>query len=138
MSSSDDGQILTRLPAFRAEPGSQSRKEKQTPPQRIRPGMWVKLTQDPECECNGRRGQCVGTLCQAVRQVKSLTCSVTHPDQRQAQWRIHFDDGRCVPVRRILRPATDEEVRAAGVGSRRNDLWLEHSRAKGRLEELAR
>ena len=48
-----------------------------------------------------------------VRRVKSLTCSITAPDQKFAVWRVHFEDGRCVEWHMVERQATDAEVRTA-------------------------
>ena len=71
-----------------------------------RPGTWVKIkqfeTQQAGADLSGK-----------VRRVKSLTCSITSPDQKFAVWRVHFEDGRCVEWHMIERPATDAEVRTA-------------------------
>lgn len=48
-----------------------------------------------------------------VRRVKSITCSITSPDQKWAVWRVHFDDGRCVEWHLIDRFATEAEIRSA-------------------------
>lgn len=73
-----------------------------------RPGMWVKIkqfeTRDTGADLSGK-----------VRRVKSLTCSITSPDQKFAVWRVHFEDGRCVEWHMIERPATDGEVRTAQI-----------------------
>jgi len=47
-----------------------------------------------------------------VREVKSLTCSITDPDQATATWRVHFYDGRCVEWHAVERMATEEEAQA--------------------------
>ena len=70
----------------------------------VRPGHWVKV-KDLEggelgCDLSGK-----------VRRVKSLTCSITTPDQKRARWLYHFDDGRCLGVEMIERFATEDEVR---------------------------
>jgi hypothetical protein len=71
-----------------------------------RPGQWVKLKQvegrEPGSDLSGK-----------VRRVKSLTCSITSPDQKYAVWRVHFEDGRCVEWHMIERSATDAEIRTA-------------------------
>jgi hypothetical protein len=71
-----------------------------------RPGSWVKVKQfdprEPGADLSGK-----------VRRVKSLTCSITSPDQRWAVWRVHFEDGRCVEWHMIDRPATEAEIRQA-------------------------
>ena len=71
-----------------------------------RPGMWVKIKnfdqREPGADLSGK-----------VRRVKSLTCSITAPDQKHAVWRVHFEDGRCVEWHMVDRPATDNEVRTA-------------------------
>jgi hypothetical protein len=69
-----------------------------------RPGQWVKLktrdTSDVPADLAGK-----------VRRVKSLTCSITAPEQKRAVWRVHFEDGRCVEWYLVERPATDAEIR---------------------------
>jgi len=83
----DKPQQVTRIPPFR-------------------PGMWVKVKtlegREPGSDLSGK-----------VRRVKSLTCSITSPDQKHAIWRVHFDDGRCLEWHMIERAATDNEVRSA-------------------------
>lgn len=71
-----------------------------------RPGSWVKIKHLE----NGSHGPGVD-LSGKIRRVKSLTCSITSPDQKFAVWRIHFDDGRCVEWHLIERAATEKEVR---------------------------
>lgn len=67
-----------------------------------RPGMWVRLSKHaPE----GLAGK--------VRRVKSLTASITTPDQRHSVWRVHFEDGRSVEWHLVERMATAEEIDAA-------------------------
>jgi hypothetical protein len=72
-----------------------------------RPGMWVKIKQFETPQQTG------ADLGGKVRRVKSLTCSITSPDQKHAVWRVHFDDGRCVEWHMVERTATDAEVRSA-------------------------
>ena len=71
-----------------------------------RPGMWVKIKElearEPGSDLSGK-----------VRRVKSLTCSITSPEQKHAVWRVHFEDGRCVEWHMVERAATDAEVRSA-------------------------
>ena len=71
-----------------------------------RPGMWVKMKQlearDAGADLSGK-----------VRRVKSLTCSITSPEQQHAVWRVHFEDGRCVEWHMVERAATETEVRSA-------------------------
>lgn len=85
--SKDRPQQVTRIPPFR-------------------PGMWVKIksfdTRELGSDLSGK-----------VRKVKSLTCSITSPDQKSAVWRVHFEDGRCLEWHMIERVATDQEVRFA-------------------------
>src|SRR6266542_4722183 len=83
----DKPQQVTRIPPFR-------------------PGMWVKIKQF-EAQNTG------ADLSGKVRRVKSLTCSITAADQKQAVWRVHFEDGRCVEWHLVERAATDSEVRSA-------------------------
>jgi len=71
-----------------------------------RPGMWVKIKQFD-------RGEPGADLSGKVRRVKSLTCSITSPDQKYAVWRVHFEDGRCLEWHMVERTATDVEVRTA-------------------------
>jgi len=83
----DKPQQVTRIPPFR-------------------PGMWVKIKRfDPRDVGADLSGK--------VRRVKSLTCSITSPDQKHAIWRVHFEDGRCLEWHMIERVATDAEVRTA-------------------------
>lgn len=81
----DQPQQVTRIPPYR-------------------PGMWVKLK-----DADQRQAQT--DLSGKVRRVKSLTCSITSPDQKSALWRVHFEDGRCVEWHMIERLATEAEVR---------------------------
>ena len=86
-SSSDRPQQVTRIPPYR-------------------PGTWVKLKQfDPREVGSDLSGK--------IRRVKSLTCSITSADQKNAVWRVHFDDGRCLEWHMVERIATDQEVRSA-------------------------
>ena len=71
-----------------------------------RPGMWVKIKQFEARETGA-------DLSGKVRRVKSLTCSITSPDQKHAVWRVHFNDGRCLEWHMVERAATDNEVRTA-------------------------
>jgi hypothetical protein len=71
-----------------------------------RPGMWVKIK-----AFDGREAG--SDLSGKVRRVKSLTCSITSPDQKSAIWRVHFDDGRCLEWHMVERTATEVEVRSA-------------------------
>lgn len=71
-----------------------------------RPGMWVKIK-----AFDGR--ELGSDLSGKIRRVKSLTCSITSPDQQFAIWRVHFEDGRCLEWHMIERPATETEVRSA-------------------------
>lgn len=73
-----------------------------------RPGMWVRVAGD------AWRG-----AVSKVRRVKSLTCSITSPDQTVAAWRVHFDDGRSTIPQMIDRLATREEALAAEAAERR-------------------
>lgn len=71
-----------------------------------RPGMWVKIknfdTREMGSDLSGK-----------VRRVKSLTCSITTPEQRTAVWRVHFEDGRCLEWHLIERLANENEIRGA-------------------------
>ena len=82
-------QLVTRLPAV---DGIQ-----------IRPGQWVKVVafspQDP--------------LSGAVVRVKSITCSVTAPEQKRGLWRVHLENGRWIAPCQVARLATSEEIRKA-------------------------
>lgn len=71
-----------------------------------RPGTWVKIKEFDQREAGG-------DLSGKVRRVKSLTCSITSPDQKYAIWRVHFDDGRCLEWHMIERHASDSEIRSA-------------------------
>ena len=71
-----------------------------------RPGSWVKIKQFDTREAGS-------DLSGKVRRVKSLTCSITSPDQKHAVWRVHFEDGRCLEWHMIERVATDSEIRTA-------------------------
>lgn len=71
-----------------------------------RPGMWVKIKSFEPREAGA-------DLSGKVRRVKSLTCSITSPDQKFAVWRVHFDDGRCLEWHMVERTATESEVRTA-------------------------
>ena len=71
-----------------------------------RPGTWVKIKEFDTREMGS-------DLSGKVRRVKSLTCSITAPDQQFAVWRVHFDDGRCLEWHMVERPATEAEVRRA-------------------------
>jgi hypothetical protein len=71
-----------------------------------RPGMWVKIKEFDAREIGS-------DLSGKIRRVKSLTCSITSPDQKTAIWRVHFEDGRCLEWHMIERNATDQEVRTA-------------------------
>ena len=71
-----------------------------------RPGTWVKL----KATHNGRGAP---DLSGKVRQVKSLTCSITSAEQPTAVWRVHFHDGRCVEWHAVEREATESEIRLA-------------------------
>jgi hypothetical protein len=67
-----------------------------------RPGMWVRLKHfDPQPGPESLSGR--------VLQVRSLTCSITRPDQQYAVWRVHFEDGRCVEAQHVEREATEAE-----------------------------
>lgn len=87
----------------------------ETPPQQVtrippyRPGDWVKIR---DFEKHAERGS--GSLSGKVRQVKSLTCSITSRDQRAATWRIVFEPcGRCLDWHQVERLATPAEIAAA-------------------------
>lgn len=73
------------------------------------PGDWVRLKQiglrEPGADLSGK-----------IRQVRSLTASITAPDQPAAIWRVHFADGRSVPVGLVERGATEAEITAMVVG----------------------
>jgi len=71
-----------------------------------RPGMWVKIKEFDAREAGS-------DLSGKIRRVKSLTCSITSPDQKTAVWRVHFEDGRCLEWHMIERDASDQEVRTA-------------------------
>jgi hypothetical protein len=71
-----------------------------------RPGMWVKIKDFDAREMGS-------DLSGKVRRVKSLTCSITAPDQKFAVWRVHFEDGRCLEWHMVERPATEAEIRTA-------------------------
>ena len=71
-----------------------------------RPGMWVKIKEFDAREIGS-------DLSGKIRRVKSLTCSITSPDQKTAIWRVHFEDGRCLEWHMIERNAMDQEVRTA-------------------------
>ncbi len=94
MATHDDGQTLARM-----------QQVTRIPP--YRPGTWVKLKQFDPREAGS------GDLSGKIKRVKSLTCSITAPDQKNAVWRVHFDDGRCLEWHNVERIATDQEVRAA-------------------------
>lgn len=93
------------------ETTTNSREARQEKPQQVtrippyRPGTWVKIKQ-----FEGPSGT---ELSGKVRRVKSLTCSITAPDQKYAVWRVHFEDGRCLEWHMIERLATEAEVRTA-------------------------
>jgi hypothetical protein len=70
-----------------------------------RPGVWVKIKNFDSREMGS-------DLSGKVRRVKSLTCSITSPDQQQAVWRVHFEDGRCLEWHMVERTATEAEIRA--------------------------
>jgi hypothetical protein len=66
------------------------------------PGTWVLIkafSGDPD------------SLSGKVRQVKTLSCVISRPDQKHAVWRVHFDCGRCLEWHLVARPATDAEIR---------------------------
>lgn len=71
-----------------------------------RPGTWVKLKPI-------RPGRPAADLSGKVRQVKSLTCSITEPLQFRAVWRVHFEDGRCCEWHLVERFATPDEIQTA-------------------------
>lgn len=71
-----------------------------------RPGSWVKIKDFTSHEMGS-------DLSGKVRRVKSLTCSITAPDQKSAVWRVHFEDGRCLEWHMIERQATDAEIKTA-------------------------
>ena len=75
-----------------------------------RPGTWVKLK---NFNANEAQGLAPVDLSGKVRKVKSLTCSITNPEQKQAVWRVHFEDGRCAEWHMVERAATEAEVRTA-------------------------
>lgn len=89
--STDKPQQVTRIPPYR-------------------PGMWVKLK---TFDAREAQGLAPADLSGKVRRVKSLTCSITSPDQKFAIWRVHFEDGRCVEWHMVERAATENEVRTA-------------------------
>lgn len=99
-----------RNPANNPKPrGSRPQQVTRIPP--YRPGMWVKL-KDHDGHTEFDNG-----LCGKVLRVKSLTCSITGPDQPFAVWRVHFDNGRCVEWHGIERVATESEARIAAAKS---------------------
>jgi hypothetical protein len=71
-----------------------------------RPGTWVKIKTFDQRETGS-------DLSGKVRRVKSLTCSITSPDQKNAVWRVHFEDGRCLEWHMVERVANDTEIRVA-------------------------
>jgi hypothetical protein len=54
-----------------------------------------------------------------VLQVRSLTCSITHPEQQLAVWRVHLEGGRCVEVHMIEHYASEAEIAAAKAAKQR-------------------
>lgn len=70
-------------------------------------GDWVKIRPIPA-------NQPGADLSGKVRQVKSLTGTVSSPDQPRVVWRVHFEDGRCLLASWIDRHATETEIRQAG------------------------
>lgn len=90
--------------AARSRAASKPQQVTRIPP--YRPGTWVKIKNISARETGG-------DLSGKVRKVKSLTCSITAPDQKAAVWRVHFEDGRCLEWHMIERIATDQEVTLA-------------------------
>jgi hypothetical protein len=88
----------------RRETGERPQQVTRIPP--YRPGMWVKIK---EFDTREKGADLAGK----VRRVKSLTCSITAPDQQFAVWRVHFEDGRALEWHMIERVATEAEVRSA-------------------------
>lgn len=72
-----------------------------------RPGHWVKVKDfdggELGCDLSGK-----------IRRVKSLTASLSTPEQKRVIWRVHFDDGRCLECGLIERLATEREIPLAG------------------------
>lgn len=69
-----------------------------------RPGQWVKVRDFSDASPDSG----------AVRRVKSLTCSITTPEQRRAIWRVHLEpDGRSVAASCVERHATIAERQKA-------------------------
>jgi hypothetical protein len=99
MMETQDGQRRRKPPNFDGPP-----QITRIPP--WRPGMWVKLKDfDARSQDGGLSGK--------VRRVKSLTCSLSSPEQRYPVWRVHFEDGRCLEWHLVAREATEGEVRRA-------------------------
>ena len=71
-------------------------------PYQFWPGTWVKLRTWPGFPLAGK-----------VLRVRSLTGSITAPDQRRLVWWAHFDGGRVVEVAAVERPAWEDEIAAA-------------------------
>jgi hypothetical protein len=75
------------------------------------PGDWIRLKQFS--------GPGAAELSGKVLQVRSLTCSITHPEQQLAVWRVHLEGGRCVEVHMIEHYASEAEIAAAKAAKQR-------------------
>lgn len=87
MSDDSKRQQITRIPSYR-------------------PGDLVKIKSFGPADADP------ASLSGKVRRVKSLTCSITAPDQKIAVWRVHFDDGRCLTCDFIKGLARPEEIKS--------------------------
>jgi hypothetical protein len=67
------------------------------------PGEWVLI--GPLGDGNPLSGK--------VAQVRTLTCSITSPDQRRAVWFCHLESGGSVRADCVLRLASASEIAAA-------------------------
>jgi hypothetical protein len=85
-------QQVTRLPHLEGRP--------------IRPGAWVKLRdfgpEKPGVMLSGK-----------VREVRSLSATITRAEQKYATWRVHFTDGMAVEWHDVVRFATTAEIERA-------------------------
>lgn len=59
-----------------------------------RPGTWVRVREKPGAPAESVYGK--------IWLVRTLSCSITHPDQKRALWRVSFEDGRSVPVSDVV------------------------------------
>lgn len=79
-----------------------------TKPQQItrippyRPGDWVKIKDFAPGNLDSLSGR--------IRQVRSISCSITDPDTKPIVWLVHFGDGLCLEWHLVERKATEEEI----------------------------